>query len=72
MHLPSDLGQKSAESSAESVAGEIDFKQAQTKLRASLERFVNTVPKAPVDSAESLQTATSITINLLNVLKALS
>ena len=72
MLLPDDLGQKSAESSAESVAGEIDLKQAQTQLRSSLELFVNTAPKAPVDSSESLQTATSITITLLNVLKALS
>ena len=72
MHLPDDLGQKSAESSAESVAGEIDLKQAQTQLIASLELFVNIAPKATVDSAESLQTATSIAINLLNVLKGLS
>jgi hypothetical protein len=70
--LPSDLGQMPAESSADSVAGEIDLKQAQTQLIASLEQFVNTAPKAPSDSAESLQTATSIAINLLNVLKALS
>ena len=72
MHLPDDLGQKSAESSADSVAGEIDLKQAQTQLIASLELFVNTAPKTTVDSAETLQTATSITINMLNVLKALS
>lgn len=72
VHLPSDLGQKLPESSADSVAGEIDLKQAQTQLLASLEQFVNSVQKVPVDSAESLQTATSIAINLLNVLKALS
>jgi hypothetical protein len=72
VHLPSDLGQKPAESSMDSVAGEIDLKQAQTQLTASLEQFVNIAQKAPVDSAESLQTATSIATNLLNVLKALS
>ncbi|MEG4853182.1 C25 family cysteine peptidase [Microcoleus sp. B5-D4] len=66
------LGQKPAESSADSVAGEIDLKQAQTQLISSLEQFVNTAPKATVDSAESLQTATSIATNLLNVLKGLS
>jgi hypothetical protein len=72
VHLPDGLGQKPAESSADSVAGEIDLKQAQTQLIASLELFVNTAPKATVDSAESLQTATSIALYLLNVLKALS
>ena len=72
MHLPDDVGQKSAESSAESVAGEIDLKQAQAQLRASLELFVNAAPKATADRSEILQTATSITINLFNVLKALS
>jgi hypothetical protein len=72
VHLPSDLGQKPAESSMDSVAGEIDLKQAQTQLIASLEQFVNIAQKAPVDSAESLQTATSIATNLLNALKALS
>ena len=35
-------------------------------------RNVSIPRKATVDSAESLQTATSIAINLLNVLKALS
>jgi hypothetical protein len=72
VHLPASLEQKPAESSADSVAGEIDIKQAQTQLIASLEQFVNTAPKTPVDSAESLQTATSIATNLLNVLKGLS
>ena len=72
VHLPAGLEQKPAESSADSVAGEIGLKQAQTQLIASLEQFVNTAPKTPVDSAETLQTATSIAINLLNVLKGLS
>ncbi|MEG4842351.1 hypothetical protein [Microcoleus sp. B9-D4] len=72
VQLPAGLGQKPAESSADSVAGEIDLKQAQTQLIASLEQFVNTAPKTLVDSAETLQTATSIATTLLNVLKALS
>ena len=72
VHLPDGLEPKPAESSADSVAGENDLKQAQTQLIAALELFVNTAPKTTVDSAETLQTATSIAINLLNVLKALS
>ncbi len=72
VYLPSDLGQKPAESSAGSVASEIDLKQAQTQLISSIEQFVNTAQKASSDSAESLKTATSIATNLLNVLKALS
>jgi hypothetical protein len=63
VQLPGGLEQKPAESSAGSVAGEIDLKQAQTQLISSLEQFVK--------SAESLQTATSIATNLLNVLKGL-
>jgi hypothetical protein len=72
VQLPAGLEQKPAESSADSAAGEIDLKPAQTQLIASLEQFVNTAPKTTVDSAETLQTATSIAIHLLNVLKALS
>jgi hypothetical protein len=63
VQLPAGLEQKPAESSADSVAGEIDLKQAQTQLISSLEQFVK--------SAESLQTATSLATNLLNVLKGL-
>ncbi len=63
VHLPASLEQKPAESSAGSVAGEIDLKQAQTQLISSLEQFIK--------SAESVQTATSIATNLLNVLKGL-
>jgi hypothetical protein len=40
VHLPAGLEQKPAESSADSVAGEIDLKQAQTQLISSLEQFV--------------------------------
>ena len=64
VQLPGGLGQKPAESSADSVAGEIDLKQAQTQLVSSLEQFIK--------SAESAQTATSLATNLLNVLKGLS
>jgi hypothetical protein len=63
VHLPASLEQKPAESSADSVAGEIDFKQAQTQLIRSLEQFIK--------SAESVQAATSLATNLLNVLKGL-
>ena len=66
------LGQKPAESSADSVADEIDLKQAHTQLITSLEQFVNTAAKSPGDRPETLQTATLIAINLLNVLKGLS
>jgi len=72
VQAPAGSAQKPLESSADSVAGEIDLKQAQTQLIVSLEQFVNTVPKSPVDSPETLQTATSIATNLLNVLKTLS
>ncbi|MEG3959656.1 hypothetical protein [Microcoleus sp. herbarium2] len=72
VQLPAELEQKLAESIADSVVGEIDLKQAQTQLITSLEQFVNTAPKTPVENAETLQTATSIAIDLLNVLKALS
>jgi len=63
VQLPAGLEQKPAESSADSVAGEIDLKQAQTQLISSLEQFIK--------SAESVQTATSLATNLLNVLKGL-
>lgn len=63
VQLPAALEQKPAETSADSVAGEIDLKQAQTQLISSLEQFVK--------SAESLPTATSLATNLLNVLKGL-
>ena len=63
VHLPASLEQKAAESSAGSVAGEIDLKQAQTQLISSLEQFIK--------STESVQTATSLATNLLNVLKGL-
>jgi hypothetical protein len=63
VHLPASVEQKPAESSADSVAGEIDFKQAQTQLISSLEQFIK--------SAESVQTTTSLATNLLNVLKGL-
>ena len=72
VHLPSNLAQGSAQETPEQVVDEAALKQVQTQLISSLEQFVNTVQKAPVDSAESLQTATSIATNLLNVLKALS
>jgi hypothetical protein len=72
VQLPAALEQKPAESSAGSVADEIDLKQAQTQLITSLEQFVKTAPKTPVESPETLERATSIAINLLNVLKALS
>jgi hypothetical protein len=72
VHLPSNLAQGLAQETQEQVAGESGLKQAQTQLIASLEQFVNTAQKVPVDSPESLQTATSIATNLLNVLKALS
>ena len=72
VQLPAGLEQKPAETSAGSVAGEIDLKQAQTQLISSLELFVNSAPKTSVDSAETLETATSIAIKLLNVLKGLS
>jgi hypothetical protein len=65
-------GQGSAQDTPEQVVDEAALKQVQTQLVSSLEQFVNTVQKAPVDSAESLQTATSIATNLLNVLKGLS
>jgi hypothetical protein len=64
VHLPASVEQKPAESTAGSVAGEIDLKQAQTQLISSLEQFIK--------SAESAQTATSLATNLLNVLKGLS
>lgn len=63
VQLPAGLEQKPAESTAGSGAGEIDFKQAQTQLISSLEQFIK--------SAESVQTATSLATNLLNVLKGL-
>ncbi|MEG4969628.1 C25 family cysteine peptidase [Microcoleus sp. B6-A1] len=72
VHLPSNLEQGLAQETQEQVAGEAALKQTQTQLIASLEQFVNTAQKASVDSPESLQTATSIATNLLNVLKALS
>ncbi|MEJ6485413.1 hypothetical protein N0Y54_29585 [Nostoc punctiforme UO1] len=72
VHLPSNLAQGSAQETPEQVAGEAALKQTQTQLIASLEQFVNTAQKASVDSADRLQTATSIATNLLNVLKALS
>jgi hypothetical protein len=72
VHLPSNLAQGSAQETPEQVVDEAALKQVQTQLISSLEQFVNTVQKAPVDSAESLQTATSIATNLLNVLKGLS
>jgi hypothetical protein len=62
LRLP-QVVQKPAESTAGSVAGEIDLKQAQTQLISSLEQFIK--------SAESVQTATSLATNLLNVLKGL-
>ncbi|MEG4499824.1 C25 family cysteine peptidase [Microcoleus sp. F10-C6] len=65
-------GQGSAQETPEQVVDEAALKQTQTQLIASLEQFVNTAQKASVDSPESLQTATSIATNLLNVLKALS
>ena len=64
VHLPASLEQKPAESTADSGAGEIDLKQAQTQLISSLEQFVK--------SAEGLETATSLATNLLNVLKGLN
>jgi len=63
VQLPAALEQKPAETSADSVAGEIDLKQAQTQLITSLEQFIK--------SAESVPTATSLATNLLNVLKGL-
>ena len=72
VQAPAASAQKPLENSADSVAGKIDLKQAQTQLLTSLEQFVNSVPKSPVDSPETLQTATSIATNLLNVLKTLS
>lgn len=72
VHLPSNLAQGSAQETPEQVVDEAALKQVQTQLISSLEQFVNTAQKAPVDSAESLQTATSIATNLLNVLKRLS
>jgi hypothetical protein len=63
VHLPASLEQKPAETSPGSVAGEIDLKQAQAQLISSLEQFIK--------SAESVQTATSLATNLLNVLKGL-
>jgi hypothetical protein len=72
VQVPAGLAQKSAESSADSEAGEIGLKQAQAQLITSLEQFVNTVPKTLVDNPETLQEARSIAINLLNVLKNLS
>jgi hypothetical protein len=63
VHLPASVEQKPAESTAGSVAGEIDLKQAQTQLISSLEQFIK--------SAESVPTATSLATNLLNVLKEL-
>jgi hypothetical protein len=63
VQLPASVEQKPAETSPVSVAGEIDFKQAQTQLISSLEQFIK--------SAESVQKATSIATNLLNVLKEL-
>ena len=72
VRLPSNLAQGSVQETPEQVVDEAALKQVQTQLVSSLEQFVNTVQKAPVDSAESLQTATSIATNLLNVLKGLS
>ncbi|MEW5861347.1 MAG: hypothetical protein AB1861_28885 [Cyanobacteriota bacterium] len=73
VHLPSNQsGQGLAQETPEQVVDEAALKQVQTQLISSLEQFVNTVQKAPADSAESLQTATSIATNLLNVLKGLS
>jgi hypothetical protein len=63
VQVPASVEQKPAETSPVSVAGEIDFKQAQTQLISSLEQFIK--------SAESVQRATSIATNLLNVLKEL-
>jgi hypothetical protein len=64
VQVPAALEQKPAETSAGSVAGEIDLKQAQTQLITSLEQFIK--------SAESVPTATSLATNLLNVLKGLN
>ena len=72
VHLPSHLAQGSDQETPEQVVDEATLKQVQTQLISSLEQFVKTVQKAPVDSADSLQTATSIATNLLNVLKGLS
>lgn len=69
VHLPSV---PSGQETPEQVVDEAALKQVQTQLISSLEQFVNTAQKTPVDSAESLQTATSIATNLLNVLKGLS
>jgi len=69
VHLPSV---PSGQETPQQVVDEAALKQVQTQLISSLEQFVNTAQKTPVDSAESLQTATSIATNLLNVLKALS
>lgn len=72
VHLPSNLAQGSAQETPEQVVDEAAQKQVQTQLISSLEQFVNTVQKAPANNTETLQTATSIAINLLNVLKRLS
>ena len=72
VHLPSHLVQGSAEETPEQVVDEAALKQVQTQLISSLEQFVNTVQKAPANNTESIQTATSIATNLLNVLKGLS
>ncbi|MBD1942249.1 hypothetical protein H6F50_07750 [Coleofasciculus sp. FACHB-712] len=71
--LPSNQsGQGAAQETPEQVVDEAALKQAQTQLITSLEQFVNTVQKAPANNTESLQTATSIATNLLNVLRGLS
>jgi hypothetical protein len=72
VYSPSNLAQGSAQETPQQVVDEAAQKQVQTQLISSLEQFVNTAQKTPVDSAESLQTATSIATNLLNVLKGLS
>jgi hypothetical protein len=65
-------GQGSAQEAPEQVVDEAALKQVQTQLISSLEQFVNTVHKAPANNTESMQTATSIATNLLNVLKGLT
>jgi hypothetical protein len=72
VHLPSHLVQGSAEETPEQVVDEATLKQVQTQLISSLEQFVNSVQKAPANNTESIQKATSIATNLLNVLKGLS
>jgi Peptidase family C25 len=57
VHLPSDKGQ------SQGVAGEADFKKAQSDLIAALDKFVKTAPQAAAGDTLSLAT------NLLNALK---